>query len=324
MTNDTAPIPNPPAERSALAAYFFSRGWTTRLAVMRIICVGLALLYFRFPMWEHLNLLANPGFEKPQWLISAIAGVVGEDHFRQAGTLWTLHVVTSVAGTAAVLGVFSRTSVGVFAVGMTIEAAHVYSYHELHHVETTFVMFLMMLACSPCGDCLSFDAWWQRRKRGRPWWAGSQSRLAMWPIVAVHVLLALVYADAAWSKLLVGGPHWFNGYTMQQHLLFDGVRKDIPLGLWAAQFRELGVAMAVGAVVFEGLFFLVLIPRLRRWVPLILLMGVTMHLGIHFLHRASFFTWLVLYLTWVPWERFVGRPGASSAVATKSAQYVGG
>ncbi len=324
MTSDAAATLNAPAKRSAIAAYFFPLGWTTRLAVMRIICVGLALLYFRFPMWEHLNLLANPGFEKPQWLISAIAGVVGEEHFRQAGTLRTLYAVTTVAGIAAVLGVFSRASVSVFAWGMTIEAAHVYSYHELHHVETTFVMFLMMLACSPCGDCLSVDAWWRRRKGGRAWWAGSQSTLAMWPIVAVHVLLALVYADAAWSKLLVGGPHWFNGYTMQQHLLFDGVRKDIPLGLWAAQFRELGIVMAIGAVTFEGLFFLVLIPRLRRLVPLILLMGLAMHLGIHFLHRASFFTWLVLYLTWVPWERIVGRPRATSAVTQDLTHHVGG
>lgn len=319
--------PAPPlgdANRSALARYFFPAGWTTRLAVMRLICVGTGLLFFRYPMQEHIDMLASPGFERPQWVIQALAGLLGESHFRQPAVLYALFYLTTLAGVAAVIGVFTRTAVGVFGVGMLLEVAHIYSYDELHHVHTMFVLFLIILAFSPCGDCLSFDAWWKRGRRGanrigetpRAWWEGERSTLAMWPIVTLHILLAVVYFDAASAKLIIGGTHWFNGYTMQHYLLQDGIRHGMPLGVWMSQFREIGILMAVAAVCFEGLFFVVLIPRCRRLVPVILLTGIMMHLGIYFMQKAPFFTWMTLYLTWVPWERFVFRPRAMTSKPT--------
>jgi hypothetical protein len=65
--------------------------------------------------------------------------------------------------------------------------------------------------------------------------------------------------------------------------------------------------MAVSAVGYEGLFWLILIPRLRKWtVPAVLACGVMLHLGIFFLQSAPFFMWMTLYGVWVPWERLPG------------------
>ncbi|MEL7087701.1 MAG: hypothetical protein AAGL98_04555, partial [Planctomycetota bacterium] len=95
------------------------------------------------------------------------------------------------------------------------------------------------------------------------------------------------------------------------HLLNDAVRFDLPRGLWLARSREWCIALGLGAVVFELCFWMVLVPRFRRVVPWFIAAGLMMHLGIYVLQKASFFSWMLLYLTWVPWERLVGRlPGA--------------
>lgn len=303
--------------RNFLARFFFPYGWTTRLAGMHIVCVLLYLLWFSHPLSFHTAFLTADGFDKPQWLMAVVDAVVGQDHYRQAWVLATVQYAMIGSGVLAILGVLSRLTLGIFTLTVWLEVSHTFSYDEIHHVETMFAMFLAMLSFSPCGDCLSFDAWWRSRRAatgpldsGQParrWWEGSFTREAMWPIVGIQVLLALGYLDAAVSKLLIGGPSWFNGYTMQTILLTDGLRNDRPWGVYFAQFRELGILMAMFAVAYEGLFWLVLVPRVKRWtIPAFVVMGVMLHVGIYVLQSAPFFMWMVLYLTWLPWERLPG------------------
>ena len=307
-----------------LGRYFFPLGWTTRIAAMRILCVGLYLLWFNHPLAFHTAFLEADGFDKPQWLMALIDLTVGQENYRQAWVLTTVQYVGIASGLLALVGLFSRLSVGVFTLTIWLQVSHTFSYDEIHHVETLFAIFLAMLAFSPCGDCLSLDAWRRQRRESthtpdaplaaastatpvRRWWEGSYNREAFWPIVGIQVLLALAYFDAAVSKLLIGGPHWFNGYTMQNILLTDGLRHDRPLGVYFAQFRELAILMAVFAVAYEGLFWLVLVPRVRRWaVPAFLAAGFMLHVGIFVLQNAPFFMWLALYCVWLPWERLPG------------------
>ena len=307
-----------------LLRYFFAEGATTRLAVMRVLCTGLGLAFFMDPLADHLALLRSPAFDKPQWVLWPLIALFGEEALRRPGVIYGLFYATAAFGVTGLIGLFSRLSVTLYGVGFLLLVAHGYSYDEIHHTPTLYVIFLILLGSSPCGDCLSVDAWLRRRKGGegervRGWKEGQWSRLAVWPLRTVQCLLAMAYLDAACSKLIIGGPHWFNGYTMQQYLLTDGISRDIPLGVWLAGFREVGIVMAVFAVAFEGLFWLVLLPWFRRWAAVFVVAGLSLHLGIYMLQKAPFFMWMVLYATWVPWERLPGlrtrgeRPGADGA-----------
>lgn len=310
------------SRRSGWARFFFPPNFTTRLAVMRIICVAVELLFFSYTLQSHLVLLSSPGFARPQWLMTLVTLPLGEEAFRQAWVLTSLNTLTWVAGILALIGLFTRPALFVFAVCTMLEIAHAYSYNEFHHKETVWAMFLLMLAFAPSGDCLSVDAWLRQRRGvaagvGQPlrrWTHGRWTDLAMWPLVAVQCLLALAYFDAAASKMIVGGLSWFNGYTLQNKLLTDGMRFDRPLGVWVSRYRELCILMALGAVAFEGLFWLILVPRLRRLVPVFLLGGAMLHVGIFIMQGAPFFHWMILYLTWLPWEKVPGlRPNVSEA-----------
>ena len=301
---------------SGLARYFFPLGWTTRIAAMRIICVGLYLLWFNHPLGFHTAFLEADGFDKPQWLMAVIDFLIGQEHYRQAWVLALVQYTGIVSGLLALVGLFTRWTLGVFTLTVYLQVSHTFSYDEFHHVETMFAIFLAMLAFSPCGDCLSLDAVRRQRRESRradvghpvrAWWEGRYTREAFWPIVGIQWLLSIAYLDAAISKLIIGGPHWFNGYTMQTILLTDGLRHGRSLGVYFAQFRELGILMAMFAVAYEGLFWLVLVPRVRRWaVPMFLAAGVMLHVGIFVLQSAPFFMWMVLYFVWLPWERLPG------------------
>ena len=291
------------------ARYFFPVGSTVRPAVLRIVCVTLQLVWFCYPLSAHQKLLASPQFEDPQLLVRLLLGVFEQDTLRSPTVIGTAWWVTTVCGILALIGLGTRVALALFAAGSMLLISHIYSYGEYHHPEALYVVFLFLLAFCPCGDCLSVDAWLRRRSRdGRRWYRGTTSRLAMWPLVTVQCLLAIAYADAAMSKMLLGGLSWFNGYTLQNYLLFDGIRKGT-WGVHVAPYRWVCVLMAVGAVAFEASFWLILIPRLRRLpgaLPLVLLGGVGLHGGIYLLQQAPFFQFMVLYLTWVPWERWFG------------------
>ncbi len=287
-------------------AFFFPVGSTARPAVLRIVCVALQLVWFRYPLSSHRKLLAAPGFEDPQWFVRVLLTFFDEPTLRSAAVIEAAWWVTMACGLLALVGLFTRAALGLFAAGTMLLISHVYSYGEYHHPEALYVVFLFLLAFCPCGDCLSVDAWLRRRggRDGeRPWYRGTPSRLAMWPLVTVQCLLVIAYTDAALSKMILGGAAWFNGYTLQNYLLFDGIRKGT-WGVYVAPYRWVCVLLAVGAVTFESSFWMVLLPQWRRFIPLILVAGVGMHLGIYVLQQAPFFQFMVLYLTWVPFERW--------------------
>src|SRR5690606_4876052 len=136
------------------------------------------------------------------------------------------------------------------------------------HPEAIYCIFLMLLAFSPAGRCLSLDAWLFGRRSNRhapPLHEGGGIRAvdttAQWPLTAATWLMARGYLCAGLAKLKVGGLEWFNGDTLQWYLLQDGKRWGSDLGLWLATQKELCIAISIGAVAFEVGFPIVLYFR---------------------------------------------------------------
>src|SRR5690606_38112453 len=110
----------------------------------------------------------NDTFHHPEPVTRLAAALVGgEVVFRSTTFITTLWYATWSAGALALLGLFTRVTLLVFAIGNWVLVAHEYSYGERHHPEAIYCLFLMMLAFAPAGRCLSVDALLRRRHPGR-------------------------------------------------------------------------------------------------------------------------------------------------------------
>jgi uncharacterized membrane protein YphA (DoxX/SURF4 family) len=245
---------------------------------------------------KHKNmLLKNPEFIEPQLLVRVISAIVPREVFFTPDGFTTLYWVTIVAGVAALVGFFTRTSLFVFALGTWIFVAHLYSYGDRHHVEALFCIFLLLLAFAPSGDSLSVDAL-RRRRRQRAAHdapdAPGESDMAIWPLKVAHVLLAMSYFSAGMSKMIHSGPRWMNGYTLQTHTFGDALERGHPLGIWLAQQHSLAVALSVFTILLELFFFVSLfLPRLA---PLFFLGALAFQVGLYATAGYDFFQHMVL------------------------------
>jgi predicted DCC family thiol-disulfide oxidoreductase YuxK len=299
----------------AVERHWFAPARLSDLAMARILIVGSQLLFFLPSLERQLRqAAADPLLFRPLPALKVLMlpfgewGVRPEPMFLQA--VW---IAAVVSGITALLGLYTRASVSLFAAANTLLIAHVYSYGEYHHAQAILVMALWLLALGPSGSACSLDDLFSRlssaarfasfRPRPRP----EYSEMARWPLRTVQWLLVLAYLSAGLSKLRIGGLQWLNGHTLSHYLVQDGVRFGNDFTLALAGQTELLAVLSLGAVGLELTFGLaVLVPALA-W-PYVL-GGALLHLGIHVLQHATFFQYIVLYVVLIeplrehaPWK----------------------
>ena len=303
-------------------AYWFPETSTLFLSISRIIMVATQLFWLSQPLHEHINLLQkNHDFINPQLLVSAIAALVPRELFFSPPAFTVFYWVVWVAGLAALVGLFTRISIFVFALGTWIQIAHFYSYGDRHHPEAVFAIVLMALAFAPSGGRLSVDALLRRRTRPA---ATSPERVdtAMWPLKLAHVLLALTYFSTGISKMIAGGPQWLNGYTLQAYTFGDAINRNVPLGIWVGQQHSLAIALSVFTILLETFFFVSLfLPRLA---PIIFVaafffqVGLLLTGGHGFYYHMVLLVLLLLFITPNWWRTLWARYGDRSSARPAS------
>ena len=276
-------------------AYWFPESTTVPLALARIIAVAAQLFWFLPSLEEQIHRLQrNSEFIEPQLLIRAISAVVPGEFFSPP-VFTTLYWITVGAGVLALIGLFTRVSLFVLALGIWIQIAHLYSYGDRHHTQAVFCLFLMALAFAPSGRSLSVDALIRRRHARRSGRTGAEpERLdtALWPLKFAHVLLAMTYFSTGASKLIFGGLQWMNGYTLQKYTFSDAMHREIPLGIWLAQQHTLAVFLSIFTILFETFFFLSLFfPRLA---PFFFIAGIGFQTGLYLTGGHDFFQHITL------------------------------
>jgi hypothetical protein len=273
-------------------AWWFPATSTLPLAAARIVAVAAQLFWFAPNLARQINLATqNSAFRDPQPLIRLLDHLLPRHVLFSAEGLTAVWWVTVVAGWLALVGWRTRTALFVFALGTWFFISHRYSYADVHHREAPFALFLMALPFAPSGARLSLDALLRGRQGRSP---ELTSRLALWPLRFVHVLLTMTYFSTGVTKLLAGGLRWMNGYTLQNYLLSDALEGGIPLGLWVAQHYWLCVALSVGTVIFEvGYFLSLVVPRIA---PLWFLGGVFFHIGLYYVAGHPFYQFILLNL----------------------------
>ena len=296
----------------ALDRHFFAPQRLSDLALMRIVCVGATLAFFFPSLQQQLYVAqADQSLFQPLPALKVLLLPLGWGARPSAMLLHWVWTATIVAGVAALIGLFSRPALLLFAAGNTLMVAHRYSYGELHHPEALLTITLWLLAASPSAAVLSLDALIGRARTARAPMrderspqAPPESPFARWPLRTVQWLLVLVYLSAGLSKRPIvlytstnGGLVWFNGYTLSYYFPHDGMRWGSPVGLWLAGQPEINSVLSIGAVVFELTFALsILVPRLA---PVYLLWGVATHGLIYLAQRAPFFQYYALYFAFI-------------------------
>jgi hypothetical protein len=254
------------------------------------------LLWFPPTLSYHINLASkNRDFIDPQPIIRAIDALGPRELLFSPAAFTAYYWIMTIAGVAALVGLFTRTSIFVLALGVWIFVSHAYSYADVHHPQAVFAIFLMVLPLAPVGERLSIDALIRRWRARRD--AGLQQTpevrdTAMWPLKLLHVLLAMTYFSTGITKLLSGGLTWINGYTLQNYLFSDAMSRTLPLGLWLSQHYVLCVILSVFTILFEVFYFVsILLPR---WGPLFFVGGIFFHIGLYVTAGHPFFQHIIM------------------------------
>jgi hypothetical protein len=161
--------------------------------------------------------------------------------------LQAIAIAALVCGT---VGLASRASCAVGAIAFYLWTGFAYSFGKPHHDKVALAFAVAALPLARAGAAVSFDAAllrWRRRRLGRP--AAEPGDVSGMPIALTQVTLAIGYCGAGLAKVVLGGPDWFNGYTLQGIMLgHDGDWSRTFAGsvLWC-QVQSIGVvAVQVG------------------------------------------------------------------------------
>ena len=171
-----------------------------------------------------------------------------------------LFVVSLSTVATAILGFWSRTSLGV----LTVSAGLLFSLSQrqgavLHDMHLFWMTAL--LAASPCGETLSLDAW------GKP--RPPPSRRYGVPLFFARVLLGLVYFFPGLHKLRLSGLGWMTSDNVIHQMHAKWLEHGRLPVLRIDHAPLLCAVGAVGVVIFELSFvFLAALSRRTRWVAL--------------------------------------------------------
>jgi vitamin K-dependent gamma-carboxylase-like protein len=263
---------------------------------VRIVVVAVEMVLF-FPSLDYQIGLAksNTHFQDPQPFIRLVTAIVPRDVLFTPSGLTAVYWVSMAAGCLAIIGLFTGPSLFVYGLGYAFFVSHAYSYADVHHREALYALFVLALAFSPAGQCLSVDAWLRRRKARRSGHAApvsDRTDMAMWPLRYLHVLLSMTYFSTGITKLLSGGLQWINGYTLQNDIFSDAINRNIPLGIWLSHQHTLCIFLSIGTILFETFYFVSLfLPRLA---PLFFAGGLCFHLGLLVTSGHPFFEHMLL------------------------------
>ncbi len=234
-----------------------------RLGAVRALVCAVAL----YDLWLYGGLVltdahaVTAGGPRRPWTPLYFVQVLGIEPIGEP-TARTLLTIGTIALTAGVLGICSRVSCAVGAVVFFWWTGLAYSFGKPHHDKVALAFALGALPFARVGAGLAVDAWLARRWRTRRGVAPAPAPMVTGtPIWLTQLTLALGYCGAGTAKLALGGPQWFNGYTLQGIMLGHD-------GEWSRTFARsvtLAQLQSVGVVAVQALFPLVLVWPRTRW-----------------------------------------------------------
>jgi hypothetical protein len=311
--------------RRAVTDWFAAETHPVNLAVVRITVFWILFEVLRTGSYRRdARMPADLRFPPPGWdpILEAIPVTVA--------SITALQIAAAVFALLALVGLWTRpaallaTLLGCFVLVTPYLFGKV--DHNLHHI----IWFGLLLASSPSGDALSFDAWLARR-RGQP--PPGPARAYALPIRMMWLLMGVSYFSAGFYKLLAL-PEWVTSDHFK-FLLYESwwARHALPV-LRIDRHPLLLQALAAGTIVFEISFLFLVIARRTR--PLAALAGLVFHAATAYFLRIYFVALALCYVVFVDWHALAQRlgwtralkapapPGVRAAPSAAAAAAVGG
>ena len=223
--------------------------------------------------------------------------------------------IASLALTLFAAGVWPRLALLVAASALTIFVGIGLNQKAMHDWGVP-LMTLWTLTLVPWHDSPGVQTV-LARWRGRPPVPVSQSvrGLALW---LPSLTLGVAFAAAAFAKLDTSGLAWITGGAVRFHFLQDAHQAPVDWGLRVAASDVAAVALSLGAVVTEGLFWIVALTPSLAVRAAFGLAGLVMLSGFYLFQGVFWPAWWALFLVFLPWpllDRLARAPDASPAVA---------
>jgi hypothetical protein len=211
-----------------------------------------------------------------------------------------------VSGVLFIVGAATRFSYAVFTATFVVWAT-VLTLKGGNHATVSLAMALLALLPSRWGDGFSVDAW--RRPRARA--PGRDYGYSIW---APGFMLGIAFAAAAWSKVKAG-PVWIANGTVKYHFLTDANNAYLDWGVRLTRDNQaMAIAMSATAVMIEGLLITAAFSRSRSHRSILAFAAAMLFAGFALFQGVVWPAWWVLFLSFLPWERFNRAPaGLASA-----------
>lgn len=271
---------------TAWDSFWFAPQPALALTLLRVIAFGTLLAYVA---WEYTWVVRLQ--DVATWLYRPVLlyELLGIGPI-PPGLASVLRLVLLACGVLGLLGIWTRLSAGIAAAVYFYSIGQVYSYTNVHHGDYLLGLALVTLAVTSTPSPLAVRVPWPRRAGGP---IGVGDMVPVWPIQLVRVQIAVTYFLAGYAKLVVAGPGWGDGVSLQHYLLLRGQ----PMGYWIASQPLLCAVLSIATLVFEVGFPLALFERRLRW--LLVVSAVGFHLVSEYVLGVGFNFFLPFLLVFV-------------------------
>lgn len=241
---------------NGLRRWFFAPAPAARLAAVRWLCIGFALVYLvcaASPLLRPMNL------PKSAFSPTGIIHLLREPLPR--ALVFTCYGASLIAGGLALVGRWYGYTGPAFALLLLWVTSYRNSWGMLFHTENLLVLHVAVLACCP----QAADVWtWRSNELVA---AAPPSATYGWPLRVLSLVTVSAYMVSGLAKLIYAGSGWLGGEEIRAHIAFDAVRK-LELG---SLHSPLGVALVKVPWLFAPLSLLTLAFELGA--PMALLGG---------------------------------------------------
>jgi hypothetical protein len=210
-----------------------------------------------------------------------------------------------IAAAMGAIGLCSNLSCVVAGLSSIYLSGLVYSFEKVHHDKIALAFTVLALPLAPIGARGSLDALIRRifrALRGEPQGIEpATSVFARFPLRVAQVSLAIGYAGAGISKLVIAGPEWVNGYT----LMAIFAEFDTPWSVWLGGGVVRASLLSIGALFVQCTFPVILVRP--RWAWFYVPAAFGFHIGNWLsMDTGPYMTVWFLLIAFVPLERVPG------------------
>ena len=221
--------------------------------------------------------------------------------------------IASLALALFAAGVWPRLALLVAASALTIFVGIGLNQKAMHDWGVPLIT-LWALTAVPWRDSAGVQTLFARWRSRQPAPVAPSARgLALW---LPSLTLGVAFAAAAFAKLDTSGLAWITGGAVRFHFLQDAHQAPVTWGLRVAGSDVAAIALSLGAVVTEGLFWMVALTPSLAVRGAFGMLGLAMLTGFYLFQGVFWPAWWALFLVFLPWplvDRLARSPVASRA-----------